>query len=409
MRRGISLVAIVGVMALVAAACSNNSSTSGSTGGTSATALSYDPSAQGEGELNLIAWPLYAEKDITQPFEQQTGCKVNVKEANTSDEMVNLMSQGGGTTYDGVSASGDATLRLIASGLVAPVNVDSFDDYGNVMPSLQAPAHNTVNGVHYGVPYEWGPNILMYNSDVVSPAPKSWDVTFEPTINGQPNPYAGKITGYNSPIFIADAAMYLMAHQPDLGITDPYELTSDQLDAAINLLKQQNGLVSKYWNVWSDEVDAFESQDMVAGTAWPANQNVLISDGKVNVASVTPSEGVTGWADTWMMSSNAPHPNCMLAWMNYTLTDKVQAATAYTFGATPSVTSACQGLKANLIKGYGQDVGTNAYPLYHCGDDSYLKSIYLWKTPVPDCGNEQSSDCTDYNTWTQKWFEVIGQ
>jgi putative spermidine/putrescine transport system substrate-binding protein len=408
MRRGISLVAIVGVMALIAAACSNNSSSSGPSGGTSASALSYDASAQGEGELNLVAWPLYAEKDVRGPFEDATGCKVNVKEANTSDEMVNLMSQGGGTQYDGVSASGDATLRLIASGLVAPVNVDSFDDYANVMPSLQAPAHNTVNGVHYGVPYEWGPNILMYNSDIVSPAPKSWDITFEPQINGQANPYAGKITGYNSPIFIADAAMYLMSHQPDLGITDPYELNADQLDAAVNLLKQQNGLVSKYWNVWSDEVDAFESGDMVAGTAWPANQNVLISDDKVNVGSVTPSEGVTGWADTWMMSSNAPHPNCMLAWMNYTLSDKVQAATAYTFGATPSVTTACQGLKANLIAGYGQEVGTNAYPLYHCGDDGYLKSIFLWKTPVPDCGNG-SSDCADYNTWTQKWVEVIGQ
>ncbi|HJX07347.1 MAG TPA: extracellular solute-binding protein [Actinomycetota bacterium] len=406
MRRGISLVAIVGVMALIAAACSNDSSSS-VTDGSSATALSYDPSAQGEGELNLVAWPLYAEKDVTGPFEDATGCKVNVKEANTSDEMVNLMSQGQGTQYDGVSASGDASLRLIASGLIAPVNVDSFDDYGNVMTSLQAPAHNTVNGVHYGVPYEWGPNILMYNSDVVSPPPKSWDVTFEPQINGQANPYAGKITGYNSPIFIADAAMYLMAHQPDLGITDPYELTSDQLDAAVNLLKQQNGLVSKYWNVWSDEVDAFESGDMVAGTAWPANQNVLFYDDKVNVGSVTPSEGVTGWADTWMMSSNAPHPNCMLAWMNYTLSDKVQAATAYTFGATPSVTTACEGLKKNLIAGYGQDVGSNAYPLYHCGDDSYLKSIYLWKTPVPDCGNG-SSDCADYNTWTQKWVEVTG-
>src|SRR6478736_2764696 len=289
MRRGISLVAIVGAMALVAVACGNNSSSSPGASGGSATALSYDPSAQGEGELNLVAWPLYAEKDITQPFEQQTGCKVNVKEANTSDEMVNLMSQG---AYDGVSASGDATLRLINSGLVSPVNVDSFQYYKNVMPSLQAPAHNTVNGVHYGVPYEWGPNILMYNTDVVSPAPKSWDITWEPMINGQQNPYAGKIAGYDSPIFIADAAMYLMAHQPDLGITDPYELTSDQLDAAINLLKQQNALVSKYWNVWSDEVDAFESQDMVAGTAWPANQNVMISDGKVNVASVTPSEGV---------------------------------------------------------------------------------------------------------------------
>jgi putative spermidine/putrescine transport system substrate-binding protein len=408
MRRGISLVAIVGVMALIAAACSNNSSSSpGASGDSNASALSYDPSAQGEGELNLVAWPLYAEKDVTQPFEQQTGCKVNVKEANTSDEMVNLMSQGQGTQYDGVSASGDASLRLIASGLIAPVNVDSFDDYGNVMKSLQAPAHNTVNGVHYGVPYEWGPNILMYNSDVVSPAPTSWDIAFESQIDGQPNPYAGKITAYQSPIYIADAAMYLMSHQPDLGITDPYELNSDQLDAAVNLLKQQTGLISKYWNVWSDEVDAFESGDMVAGTAWPANQNVLDYDNKVKVESVTPDEGVTGWADTWMMSANAPHPNCMLAWMNYTLTDKVQAATAYTFGATRSVTTACEGLKQNLIAGYGKEVGTNAYPVYHCGDDSYLSSIYLWKTPVPDCGNG-STDCADYNTWTQKWVEVTG-
>src|SRR3954465_16011629 len=229
MRRGISLVAIVGVMALIAAACSNNSSSSSSSGASgdgNASALSYDPSAQGEGELNLVAWPLYAEKDVTGPFESATGCTVNVKEANTSDEMVNLMSQGGGTQYDGVSASGDASLRLIASGLVAPVNVDSFDDFGNVMDSLQAPAHNTVNGVHYGVPYVWGPNILMYNSDVVSPAPKSWDITFEREIDGQQNPYAGNITGHNSPIFIADAAMFLMSHQPDPGIIHNFQLNA---------------------------------------------------------------------------------------------------------------------------------------------------------------------------------------
>ena len=163
---------------------------------------------------------------------------------------------------------------------------------------------------------------------------------------------------YDSAIYIADAAMYLKTHNPDLGITDPYELTSDQLDAAVSLLKQAYPMVSKSWNVWSDEVDAFESGDMVAGTAWPANQNVLESDGKVQVASVTPTEGVTGWADTWMMSSTAAHPNCMLAWMNYTLSDQVQADTAYTFGATPSVTTACDTLKKKLIAGYGAAVGT---------------------------------------------------
>ena len=94
-----------------------------------------------------------------------------------------------------------------------------------------------VDGNVYGVPYMYGPNFLMYNTDVVTPAPTSWDITFEPELNGAPNPYAGKITAYDSAIYIADAAMYLMAHNPDLGITDPYELTQEQLDAATELLK----------------------------------------------------------------------------------------------------------------------------------------------------------------------------
>ena len=406
MRRLVGIVAVIAALSLVGAACSKSSSTSGGTA--AAQPLKYDPNAPLEDNLNLVIWPLYAEKDVVKPFEAAMGgkCIVKTKDANTSDEMVNFMKQPG--VWDGVSASGDATLRLIASNLVSPVDVTSFKGYSNVMPSLQAPAHNTVNGVHYGVPYEWGPNILMYNTSVVKPAPTSWDITFEPQLNGASNPYAGKVTGYDSAIYIADAAMYLKTHNPDLGITDPYELTSDQLDAAVNLLKGQKPLISKYWNVWSDEVDAFESGDMVAGTAWPANQNVLESDAKVQVASVTPTEGVTGWADTWMMSSSAPDPNCMLAWMNYTLTDQVQADTAYTFGATPSVTTACDTLKKKLIAGYGAAVGAAAYPLYHCADDSYLAKIYLWKTPVSNCGDSRGNTCTDYTTWQQDWTDVKG-
>ena len=88
--------------------------------------------------------------------------------------MVNYMRQGGGTLYDGVSASGDATNRLIANGDVASIDISRFPEYAKVMQSLQAPAHNTVDGVHYGVPYMWGPNFLMYNTAVVNPAPTSW-------------------------------------------------------------------------------------------------------------------------------------------------------------------------------------------------------------------------------------------
>ncbi|MFL5796409.1 MAG: ABC transporter substrate-binding protein [Actinomycetota bacterium] len=404
MRRMRAVLVVGATLALVGAACGK--------GGGGATDIGLvNHIGKGEGQLKLIAWAGYVEDgtseggkdfDWVHPFENQTGCQITVKYADSSDEMVSLMRQGGGKVYDGVSASGDASNRLIAGGDVAPVNIGLFPAYADVLAPLQSPPHNTVKGVHYGVPYMYGPNFLMYNTDVVKPAPTSWDVTWEPTLNGQPNPYAGKITGYDVPIFIADAAMYLKAHQPNLGITDPYELTEDQLNAAVDLLKQQKPLVSKYWSLYTDEIDGFENGDMVAGTAWPINLSLVESDGKVPVGEVVPSEGVTGWADTWMMSSHAQHPNCMLQWMKYTLEPQVQSQVALWYGAAASNPKACALLKTAL----GKDADLADTVRYgECGNVDFLKSIYLWKTPQADCGDGKT-DCMDYSVWQDKWTEV---
>lgn len=398
MRGGRALLALCAVVAMIGVACGS--------GGSSGSTKVYDTIGSGEGSLKLIAWNGYVESgetdknvDWVTPFEQKTGCKVTVKYADTSPQMVTLMRQGGGKVYDGVSASGNATNLLIAHGDVAGVDVNKIiPNYDSiVMKSLQSPAHNTVDGVHYGVPYMWGPNFLMFNTDVVTTKPDSWNVAFEPTIDGKPNPYAGKVTAYNDSIYIADAALYLKAHQPSLGITDPYELTDAQLAAAVDLLKAQKAMISKYWALYSDEVDGFDSGDMVVGTAWPVNYSYIKADNKVPVDFVFPSEGMTGWADTWMMSSHAPHPNCMLKWMQWTMQPQVQVQVAEFYGATPSISTACPQLR--------KDIGTDADTAYHCGDDAFLKSIYLWKVPLPDCGNGKS-DCTDLNTWTDKWTEI---
>jgi hypothetical protein len=246
-------------MALIAAACG------GGGGGSAASPLSSV--GPGEGTLNLIAWIGYTEDGSTDknydwvtPFEQQSGCQVTVKYDDTSDQMVNDMRQSGGTAYDGVSASGDASNRLIAAGDVAPINVDLIPGWKDFLPTLQSPPNNTVDGVHYGVSYMFGPNVLMYNTQQVTPAPTSWDVVFDPN-----TPYAGKLTIYTGAIYIADAAMYLKTHNPDLGITDPYELTQDQFNAAIELLKGQQPNVIKYWGATTDQIDLFTSGESVVG------------------------------------------------------------------------------------------------------------------------------------------------
>ena len=179
---------------------------------------------------------------------------------------------------------------------------------------------------------------------MVTPAPTSWDVVFDPTAA---QPYAGKITAYDSPIYIADAALYLKTHKPELGITDPYELTQPQFDAAVELLKQQRPWVGKYWSAFADEIDNFTNGTTVVGTTWPYQYNTLAASG-VPVAQVVPSEGMTGWADTWMLTTKAEHPNCMLKWMAWMLTPEVQTMVAEYFGEAPANPKACKYLDAGV-------------------------------------------------------------
>jgi putative spermidine/putrescine transport system substrate-binding protein len=346
---------------------------------------------KGEGQLNLIAWEGYTQPQWVKPFQKATGCQVHAKYAGSSDEMVTLMRQGGGSQYDGVSASGDASLRLIYGKDVQPVNVKLVPDWKSFVPQLKAPAHNTVGGVHYGISLQWGPNTLLYNTKDVKPAPTSWSVIYSPK-------FKGKITVPDNPIQIADAALYLSKAQPSLKITDPYELNSTQFNAAVNLLKQQKPLIKKYWALASDEIDLFKNGDAVVGASWPYQTNTLEA-AKVPVKDEIPKEGATGWADTWMMSAHAKHPNCMYKWMAWVSTPKVQAQQAIYFGETPANPKACP-IMDSISKGSAEE--------YHCGASaSYFNSIKFWKTPVAACGNGQN-DCMDYTKWQQAWTQLKG-
>jgi putative spermidine/putrescine transport system substrate-binding protein len=375
---------VLAAMVVAVSACGSSSSSSSS-------ANLPTKIGPGEGQLNLVAWEGYAEPKWVKPYEAKTGCKVHAKYAGSSDEMVTLMRQGGGGQYDMVSASGDASLRLIRGGEVAPMNVDLVGEWKNFFPQLQSPPHNTVDGKHYGISLQWGPNTLLYNTKSVTPAPTSWSVIY----GGQ---YKGEVTVPANPIQIADAALYLSKTKPSLGISDPYELTEAQLNAAGELLKEQKPLIKKYWGLASDEIELFKNGDTVIGAAWPYQYSQLKS-AKEPVEQIIPKEGATGWADTWMLSAHAKHPNCAYEWVNWVSSPKVQAEQATTYGETPVNTKAC---------GEMEKIEKGSCSVYHANAPaSYFESIKFWKTPVAECGNGQS-DCMDYSKWQQKWTEVTG-
>jgi len=346
---------------------------------------------KGEGQLNLIAWEGYAQPQWVTPFQKATGCHVNTKYAGSSSEMVSLMANGGGHQYDLVSASGDADLRLIYGGNVRPINIKLMPNWRRFHGFLRSPAFNTINGYHYGISYEFGPNVLLYSTKTFHRPPASWSVIYS-------SKYRGKITVPNNPIQIADAALYLSKTKPALKISDPYELTAPQFNAAVNLLKQQHPLIKKYWDLASQEISLFQNGETVVGAAWPYQTNTLKAAG-AKVADTIPREGVTGWADTWMLATNAPHTNCAYRWMQWVTTPRVQAEEALFFGETPANTLACPIMNA-LQKG-----GCNAY--HANAPASYYATIKFWKTPLPTCDNGKSN-CESFTAWQQAWTQIVG-
>jgi putative spermidine/putrescine transport system substrate-binding protein len=367
----------------------------GSSSNSSSSGNELQKVGKGEGSLDLISWAGYVEPEWTKPFEQKTGCKVSDKEAGTSDEMVELMKSG---QYDGVSASGNATARLVAAGLVDPVNVSLVPNYKTVFADLKNQPYNTFEGVNYGIPHGRGANLLMWNGNDVKPAPDSWNIMFDPKIAAK---YKGKISAYDESSYIADAALYLKFHQPDLGIENPYELNEEQFNAAIELLKEQRQYVGEYWSEAAKQISAFAGGDVTVGTTWQYQYFALKEEGvpvKASPASqgFLPKEGATGWSDTWMISSEAKHPNCMYEWMNWIIEPKVNAEVAEYFGEAPAQELACE-----------HTANPNFCSEYHAEEPAFWKRVYYWETPVADCGNGEE-DCKDYNDWVKAWTSIKG-
>lgn len=352
---------------------------------------------KGEGQLNIVAWAGYVERGETDKnydwvtgFEKETGCKVNVKTAATSDEMVALMNEGG---FDLVTASGDASLRLIAGGKVQALNLALIPSYGKIDPRLQNAPWHTVDGKHYGVPYQWGGNILMYNTKVFPKAPDSWSVVFEEQTLPDGKSNKGRVQAFDGPIHIADAALYLMSHQPALGIKDPYELNEDQYKAALDLLRQQRQLVGRYWHDAFVQIDDFKNEGVVASGSWPFQANTLISD-KQPIATTVPKEGVTGWADTSMVHSDAKNLTCAYKWLEHSLNNKLQGDLASWFGSVPVVPAACEG---NALLG-PEGCKTN-------GIDNFDR-VRFWRTPVSQCKSQGT--CVPYYRWVSDYIAILG-
>ena len=383
----------IGIVAIIVGGCTSSG------GG------SPQPSAQAslgatEGEVSVLAWPGYVENGTTdpaynwiKPFEDATGCKVTPQVFGTSDEAFSLFTTNP-DKYDVISASGDASLRLVRAGYVQPINVDLVKSYADIFPALKDKPYNTVDGVHYGIPHGRGSNLLMWRTDTVTPAPTTWAEMFDPS-----SAFAGKVSVYDAPIYIADAAVVLMTTKPDLGIKNPYALDDKQFQAAVDLLKVQKPMISQYWVDYTKQMAAFETGDASVGTTWEVIANLLkAEDPAVPVEIIKPAEGATGWSDTWMINSKSKHPNCAYKLIEHLTSPEINIQIAEYFGEAPGNSKAC-------------DLASTPdfCDSYHANDDAFWQNVWYWQTPEAKCVDGRTDvTCKDFAAWVKAWTEIKG-
>ena len=377
--------------ALLVAACSPGT-------GASPAPSTISAVGDGEGKVTVLAWPGYVEDGTTSPdvdwissFEEETGCQVTVQTFGTSDEAFTLF-QTNPTQYDVISASGDATLRLVAGGFVQPVNVDLIPSYAEIFADLKDKDYNTVDGVHYGVPHGRGANVLMWRTDEVTTAPTSWSALFDPA-----SEFAGKFSVYDAPIYIADAAVLLMKTNPELNIKHPYALDETQFAAAIDLLEKQKPAVGEYWGDYTKQISSFQNGNTVIGTSWQVIANVLAgSDPPTPIEVVKPVEGATGWSDTWMINSKTPNINCSYKFVNHITSAPINIQIAEYFGEAPGNSKSCA-LASN----------PDHCDIFHAEDTEYWKDVWYWTTPTAKCLDGRTDvTCKDFAAWVEAWTGI---
>ncbi len=384
------VLAIVAVLSVLVAACGSDKSVPGPEVTAPAGVEPARALGAPERRLDLLAPAGYADDET---FAAATGCDVRVTRTAGSDDVVRKLSTG---RYDGALGTGDATIRLVAAGRIAPVNTALVPNYADVYDGLKERSFNSVGGQQFAVPVGRAVNLLLWRRDGIPGTLGSLGAVLD---QAQTASYGGELVVPDDPASIGEAALWVARQREDLKITDPYELDRRQFAAVVAVLRLQRPYVTEYWRSPGAVREAFRAREAVVGLAPQKTVGELQARPDAGpIDAIRPREGSTGVSPAWMIAARAKHPNCMYRWLNRVLDPAVNARMAQRVAIAPANRRSCDVLAAAGDEEHCQ--------LYHADDDGYYQNVLFRTTPSRDCGDARGRVCMGWDAWVKAWASI---
>lgn len=308
--------------------------------------------------LGLLVWEGYADPSFVRGFEKKCQCKVSASYMGSSDELVAKLRGGSASNYDVISPSSDVATMIAAAGLAAPLDLSKIPSYGHLMPALTSLPLVKSGGNTYGVPFQWGPNPLLYDTTAFKAPPDSWSVLWNPELQG-------KVSVWDDLSTVYMAAQVLGYDKPDPGAL--YNLNDAQLQNVKEKLLQLKPNIRKMWSTGGELTNLFESHEVQIAMGWPLMTNQLLAR-HFPIGETIPKENTTGWIDHLMITAASEHKDLAYQLLEYFVEASTQKQVVAVTGYLPANPDVAQYISAGEKK------------KLHLDDlDNYQRRIYFWQ------------------------------
>jgi putrescine transport system substrate-binding protein len=282
--------------------------------------------------VNIYNWSDYIDPAMLEKFTAETGIKV-VYDNYDNNEIVETKLLAGGSGYDVVVPSAANIARQIQAGTLAPLDKSKIPNVSHQWDVIAKRLEKYDPGNEHAVNYMWGTTGIGYNVAKIKAAmpdapTDSWDMIFNPDVVSKFKDCGIEVL--DTPEELIPAALNYLKLDPD---------AKDQasIDKAGELLASIKPYILKFHS--SDYIDALANGDICmavgySGDIFIAKNRAAEAKAGVEINYFIPKEGANMWFDSFVMPTDAPHPDEAYAFINFMLQPEVAAANSnYVFYA----------------------------------------------------------------------------